>query len=173
MIVNIPSKLEALRDAAVAFVHGRLTNCPDLTPLENWFEIGQGWDDVVMSVDGGVVCLDSIADQYFSNSVLRDYVDLPPKARISKARKLEYARSRLEYEFHNTDDSIHAVCICEHPETYLACFIWGQGQGGWKVDWLGLFKSREELTRMDEGYNGYFVDQSHISDEKILSLWIR
>ncbi len=137
MIVNIPSEIEALRDAAVAFVHGPHLNCPDLKPLEDWFENGQGWDEVVMSVEGGVVCLDSVADRYFSNSELRDYVDLPPKARISKALKLEYARSRLEYEFLNTDDSIHAVafpqfsrqillskserdkCKCKEPNTQL------------------------------------------------------
>jgi len=173
MMVHIPSELEALRDSAVAFAHGRLKTCPDLKPIEDWFENGEGWDDVVMSVEGGAVCLDSIADQYFSNTLMRDYVDLLPKARISKAQKLEFARSRLEYALQQTDDSIHAVCICDHPETYLGCFIFGQGQAGWIVEWVGLFKSREEFIRIDEGCNGYFVDQSHISDEKILSLWTR
>lgn len=171
--VEVPQELESLRDAAVAFAHGKLKKCPDLEPLQEWFENGDGWDHVVMSVQGGAVCLESVAETYFSNLMLRDYVDVLPKARITKAQKLAYARERLEYDFSQTDDSLHAVKISNDPATYLACFIFGQGQGGWVVEWLGLFKSTDELTRLDEGCNGYFVSSDHISDDEILRLWWR
>ena len=169
--IEVPKELESLRDAAVAFAHGKLKKCPDLEPLQDWFENGDGWDDVVMSIQGGVVHLGSVADKYFSNSMLRDYVDIPTKARISKAQKLAYARERLDYEFSQADDSLHAVQISNDPDTYLACFVFGQGQGGWEVDWIGLFNSTQELTSLDEGRWDYFVSSDHISDEKILSLW--
>jgi hypothetical protein len=169
--IDVPKELESLRDAAVAFAHGKLKKCPDLEPLQEWFENGDGWDDVVMSIQGGVVHLGSVADKYFSNSMLRDYVDVPAKARISKAQKLTYARERLDHEFSQADDSLHAVQISNDPDTYLACFIFGQGQGGWEVDWIGLVNSTEELTSLDEGCWDYFVSSDRISDEKILSLW--
>lgn len=171
--IEVPNELESLRDAAVAFAHGKSKNCPDLEPLQEWFENGDGWDDVVMSIQGGVVHLGSVADKYFSNSMLRDYVDVPAKGRISKALKLAYARERLDYEFSQADDSLHAVQISNDPDTYLACFIFSQGQGGWEVNWIGLFMSPDELTRVDEGWCDYFVSSDHISDEKILSLWGR
>jgi hypothetical protein len=171
--VEVPKELESLRDAAVAFAHGKLKKCPDLEPLQEWFENGDGWDDVVMSVLGGVKNLENVALKYFSNSMLRDYVDVPAIGRISKTQKLAYARERLDYELSQTDDSLHAVQISNDPDTYLACFIFSQGQGGWEVDWIGLFKSPEELIRVDEGWCDYFVSSDHISDEKILSLWGR
>lgn len=171
--VEVPEELRSLRDAAVGYVHGKRKTCPDLGPLEEWFENGDGWDHVVMSVEGGAVCLESVAETYFSNSMMRDYVDVLLKARITIAQKLAYARERLEYDFSQTDDSLHAVKISNDPDTYLACFIFGQGQGGWVVEWLGLFKSTDELTRLDEGCNGYFVSSDHISDDEILSLWRR
>ena len=170
--VEVPEELRSLRDAAVAYAHGKRKTCPDLKPLEDWFE-DDGWDHVVMSVQGGAICLESVAETYFSNSMLRDYVDVLPKARITKAQKLAYARERLEYDFSQTDDSLHAVKISNDPDTYLACFIFGQGQGGWVVEWLGLFKSTDELTHLDEGCNGYFVSSDHISDDEILRLWWR
>jgi hypothetical protein len=172
-IVEVPQELKSLRDDAVAFAHGKIKECPDLGPLEVWFENGDGWDHVVMSVLGGVVCVESVAETYFSNSMLRDYVDVLPKARITKAQKLTHARERLEYYLSQTDDSLHAVKINNAPDTYLACFIFSQGQGGWDVNWLGVFKSTDELTRLDEGCNGYFVSSDHISDEEILRLWWR
>lgn len=171
--VEVPIELRSLRDSAVAYAHGKQKTCPDLEPLQDWFENGDGWDHVVMSVEGGAVCLESVAETYFSNSMLRDYVDVLPKPRIAKAQKLAYARERLEYEFSQTDDSLHTVKISNDPDTYLACFIFGQGQGGWVVKWLGLFKSIDELTRLDEGCNGYFVSSDHISDDEILRLWRR
>lgn len=171
--VEVPQELESLRDAAVAFAHGKLKQCPDLEPLHDWFENGGGWDEIAMSVEGGVVNLESVALKYFSNSMLRDYEVVSPKGRISKAQKLAYARERLNYELSQIDDSLHAVQISNDPDTYLACLIFGQGQGGWEVNWIGLFKSTEELTRLDEGWNDYFVSSAHISDEKILSLWSR
>jgi hypothetical protein len=170
--IEVPEDLRSLRDAAVAYAHGKRKTCPDLKPLEDWFE-DDGWDDVVMSVQGGVVHLGSVADKYFSNSMLRDYVDVPPKARISKALKLAYARERLNYELSQTDDSLHAVQISNAPDTYLACFIFGQGQGGWEVDWSGLFTSTDEFIRLDEGLYDYFVSSDHISDDEILRLWWR
>jgi hypothetical protein len=170
--VELPEVLRSLRDAAVAFAHGKIKKLPDLKPLEDWFE-DDGWDDVVMSIQGSVVNLDSVALKYFSNSMLRDYVDVPPKARITKAQKLAYARERLDYEFSQADDSLHAVQISKNPDTYLACFIFGQGQGGWEVDWSGLFTSTDEFIRLDQGLHDYFVSSDHISDEKILSLWWR
>lgn len=171
--VEVPKELESLRDAAVAFAHGKLKKCPELYALQDWFENGDGWDDVVMSTQGGAVHLGSVADTYFSNSMLRGYVDVPSKSRITKAQKLAYARERLDYEFSQVDDSLHAVQISHDPVTYLACFIFGQGQGGWVVDWIGPINSTEELTRLDEGWCDYFVSSDQISDEKILSLWRR
>lgn len=168
--VEVPKELRSLRDAAVAFAHGKLKKCPDLGQLQDWFE-DDGWDEVVTSNQGGAVNLGSVADKYFSNSMLRAYVDVLPNARIAKTHKLAYARDRLDHEFSQTEDSLYAVQISNHPDTYLACFIFGQGQGGWEVDWIGLFNSTEELTRLDEGWNDYFVSPDHISDEKILSLW--
>lgn len=171
--VEVPEELRSLRDSAVAYAHGKRKTCPDLEPLQDWFENGGGWDDIAMSVEGGVVNLESVALKYFSNSMLRDYEDVSAKGRISKALKLAYARERLNYELSQTDDSLHAVQISNDPDTYLACFVFGQGQGGWEVDWIGLLNSTEELTRLDEGCYDYFVSSDHISDEKILSLWGR
>jgi hypothetical protein len=171
MTVEIPEQFEALRKAAVSYACGKRKSCPDLESLQDWFENGDGWDDVVMGNQGGGVYLDSVADKYFSNSMLRDYVDIAPKARITKAQKLAYARERLEYEFRESDDSLHVVQINENPDVYLACLVEGRGQGGWEVFWLGLFRSTEELMDPEKGGDSFYVNQEQISDEMILSKW--
>ena len=40
--VEVPQELKSLRDAAVAFAHGKLKKCPDLEPLQDWSWDGQG-----------------------------------------------------------------------------------------------------------------------------------
>ena len=169
--VEVPQELESLRDAAVAFAHGKLKKCPDLEPLQEWFENGGGWDDVVMAIQGSGIYFESVADQYFSDAVMRHYIDLEKGQRISKSKRLEYARDRLSYEFSQADDSLHAVQISSDPATFLACFIEGQGQGGWEVFWLGTFTSTEELTDIDDCISGFVIDEKLITDQMILDLW--
>ena len=173
MSITFPKKLNALRQAVVQYQQGSRKRSPNLKPLEDWLENEEGWDEVVMSVLGAGIFLETVAEKYFSNSTLRDHVEIKPGARITKAQKLAYVRDCLAYEFRVSDNSLHAVEINDDPKIYLACFILGQGLGGWVVEWLGAYKTVEELITLDDGVAGFFISQQQISDEKILSMWTR
>ncbi len=171
MKVKIPKKLESLRDAAVAFIYGKLEQCPNLGPLEDYFENSDGWDDVVMSIVGPRINLKGLAESYFSNPILRDYVDIKPNSRITKTQKLAFARERINFEISESFDAIHAVQLNEDPPAFLVCVIQSQGQGGWEVSWQGLCKTIDELTEIDEKFLDDIYDADKITDELILKLW--
>ena len=172
MRVEIPKNLLPSRDKAVKFAYGNLKKIPDLHLLEDWFENGDGWDDLVMSNLGYGIYLESFAERFFSSAVLSEYIDIEPEEIIEKSQKLAFARERLEHAINHSEDSLHAVQFNLNPEAYLVCIIMSQGQGGWEVSWRGVFKSLDELTKTDLGLDDFFIDQESMSDEKILSLWV-
>ncbi len=171
MKIEIPEELESLRDFAVAFIYGQLKQCPDLKPLEDYFENGDGWDDVVMSFVGTRINLEELADSYFSNTILRDFVNIEANSQITKTQKLAFARERIKSEISESSDAIHAVQISEDPSAFLVCIIESRGQGGWEVNWQGLCKSIDELTNINENFLSDIYDVDKISDELNLKLW--
>jgi len=171
MKIKIPKNLESLRDAAVAFIYGKLEKCPNLGPLEDYFENSDGWDDVVMSIVGPRINFKELAESYFSNPILRDYVDIKPNSRITKTQKLAFARERINFEISESSDFIHAVQLSEEPSAFLVCVIESRGQGGWEVSWQGLCKTIDELTEIDEKFLYDIYDTDKITDELILKLW--
>ena len=64
MAIVIPDSLQALAKAAVRRVFKKSLPEPDLKPLHDWFE-DVGWDEIVMSVQGGCVSLENISERFF------------------------------------------------------------------------------------------------------------
>jgi hypothetical protein len=171
MAIDIPSSLQDLAKSAVEKVFIKNLRITDLKPLYEWFE-NDGWDDLVMSVQGGCVYLEQVADHWFYDDLLKEDLDLDSgEVSITDEMRISFARMRLDFDLSQTDDSIHAVelKVPGLPSVFLDCLIKGQGQGGWEVEWGRAFKTLPELLN---SYGDMVVmDSKTISDNKILKLW--
>ena len=171
MAIVIPDSLQALAKAAVRRVFKKSLPEPDLKPLHDWFE-DVGWDEVVMSVQGGCVYLENVAERYFYDEMLKDNPDSDAReSKITDETRLMFARERIDYELSQTEDYVHAVelKVSGLPSVFLDCYISGQGQGGWGVEWGSEYKTVQDLL---DSYVGVAIgDSGSVSDKQILELW--
>ena len=171
MAIVIPDSLQALAKAAVRRVFKKSLPEPDLKPLHDWFE-DVGWDEVVMSVQGGCASLENISERFFYDEMLEDNPDSDARgSKITDETRLLFARERIDYELSQTDDYVHAVelKVSGLPSVFLDCYISGQGQGGWDVGWGSEYITVQDLL---DSYVGVAIgDSGSVSDEQILELW--
>lgn len=171
MAIDIPESLQELARAAVRGVFENNLPKPDLKPLHDWFEDG-GWDEVVMSVQGGCVHLEDISERFFYDEMLEENSNSDAHgSKITNEMRLLFARERIDFQLSQTEDYVHAVelKVSGLPSVFLDCYISGQGQGGWEVGWGSEYKSVQDLL---DSYVGVAIgDSGSISDEQILELW--
>lgn len=171
MAIVIPDSLQALAKAVVRGVFKKSLPEPDLKPLHDWFE-DVGWDEIVMSVQGGCVSLENISERFFYDEMLEDNPDSDARgSKITDETRLMFARERIDYELSQTEDYVHAVelKVSGLPSVFLDCYISGQGQGGWDVGWGSEYKTVQDLL---DSYVGVAIgDSGSVSDKQILELW--
>ena len=171
MAIVIPDSLQALAKAAVRRVFKKSLPEPDLKPLHDWFE-DVGWDEMVMSVQGGCVYLENVSERFFHDGLLeRDPGSDARGSLITDEMRLLFARERIDYELSQTEDYVHAVevKVSGLPSVFLDCFISGQGQGGWDVGWGSQYKTVQHLL---DSYVGVAIgDSGSVTDKQILELW--
>lgn len=171
MAIEIPESLQALARAAVEGVFENKRTKPDLKPLHDWFE-DVGWDEVVMSVQGGCVYLENVAERFFYDEMLEDNPGSDAGgSKITDETRLLFARERIDYELSQTEDYVHAVelKVSGLPSVFLDCYISGQGQGGWDVGWGSEYKTVQDL--LDSYVGAAIGDSGSVSDKQILELW--
>ena len=169
MAIELPQSLHKLAtDVVNSVIHKRLP-LPDLTPIQDWFE-NEGWDEVVMSVQGNIVYVENIASDSFNDDSIRENSD-SAEIQITDVIRIQFGRMFIESQLDQTEDSLHAVelKVLQLPSVFLDCMVIGQGQGGWYCDWGSAYQSMDELL---EAYKGMAVrDSSDFSDDEILALW--
>ncbi len=135
--------------------------------LQSWYE-NEGWDELVIGVIGTVVDRDSLASDCFNDHSLRYDEGISRRKKISNQQRIDYARQNFSTACDQAMDSFHAIELKKRgrPSAFLACMVYGQGQGGWDVQWCGIFPSKE--TAMGKG-RGNIGDE--ITDAEILKLW--
>ena len=167
MAIEIPEALQGLASAVVKKSFRKNLPKPDLTPLQDWFEAA-GWDEVVMSEQGGCVDLHNISSNWFDD----ENVDLEEgEEKITDKMRLAFARERIDFELDNYEVAVHAVelKVPDLPPVFLECVITTQEPGGWKVEWGRVFKTVDELLA---SYDEMLIMESTaVSDSKILKLW--
>ena len=171
MAVEIPESFQDLAKAAIRKVYKKYSRTPDLKPLHDWFE-NEGWDEIVMSSLGGCVYLESVASTDFYDDYLKEDFDLSANnVFLSDEMRISFARRRLDFHLNQADDSIHAVelKVPELPSVFIDCFIRGQGQGGWELEWGLAYKTTQDL--LDSYGEMVVMDAKEVSDNKILKLW--
>jgi len=171
MAIEIPESLRKLAEDTIKSVFDKNFPAPDQKPLHDWYE-DDGWDDVVMSIQGGCVDLKSLASDYFHDYEITD--DLGSEdIEITDQMRLSYARSLLAKRLEESDDGIQAVelKVSSLPSVFLDCFIHGQGQYGDEVYWGKAYKSAQEV--LDIYKNNWVMDSRDVSDEDLLKLWNR
>ena len=169
MAVDIPESLQELAILAVKKVFKKYRPIPDLKPLHDWFE-DDGWDEVVMSGQGGCIYLESVSSTDFYDEYLKEDLDGGDET-ITDEMRIAFARKRIDFQLSQADDSIHAVelKVPDLPPVFLDCLIKGQGQGGWEVEWGPAYKTIQEL--LDSYGDMVVMDSKTVSDNKILKLW--
>jgi hypothetical protein len=169
MAIEIPESLRKLAtDAVTSIIHQSLP-LPDLKPLQDWFE-DEGWDEVVMSVQGSCVYVENFAADYFNDDSVREHSD-SDDVDITDTMRIQFGRMFIDSRLEQSEDSVHAVelKVSPLPSVYLDCMVIGQGQGGWLLEWGTAYASVQELL---DSYEGTAVgDSTSLSDEKILELW--
>ncbi|NBY26097.1 MAG: hypothetical protein EBQ71_01890 [Betaproteobacteria bacterium] len=107
-----------------------------------------------------------------NDEMLEDSPDSDARgSKITDETRLLFARERIDYELSQTDDYVHAVelKVSGLPSVFLDCYISGQGQGGWGVEWGSEYKTVQDLL---DSYVGYAIgDSGSVSDKQILELW--
>jgi hypothetical protein len=171
MAIVIPDSLKALAKAAVRRVFKKSLPEPDLKPLHDWFE-DVGWDEIVMSVQGGCTSLENISEQFFYDELIqKDPGSDAHGSLITDEMRLLFARERIDFQLSQTEDYVHAVelKVPGLPSVFLDCYISGQGQGGWDVGWGSQYKTVQDLL---DSYVGVAIgDSGSVSDKQILELW--
>ena len=169
MTVELPQSLHELAGEVIQGVLNGILPLPNLKPVQDWFE-DEGWDEVVMSMQGSCVYLDQFVPDFFSDESVRDHSDLDD-IEITDAMRIQFGRMFIDHRLEQSEDSVHAVelKVSPLPSVYLDCMVIGQGQGGWLLEWGTAYASVQELL---DSYEGTAIgDSTSISDEKILELW--
>ena len=169
MAIELPESLRKLAADVVHSVVNQSLPLPDLKPLQDWFEV-EGWDAVVMSVQGSCVYLENFASDYFNDDSVREHSD-SDDVDITDEMRIQFGRMYVDSRLEQSEDSVHAIELKVSPlaSVFLDCMVIGQGQGGWELEWGSVYKSVKELL---DSYEGMVVgDSTNVSDEKILELW--
>jgi len=131
MAIVIPDSLQALAKAAVRGVFKKSLPEPDLKPLHDWFK-DIGWDEIVMSAQGGCTTLEDISEQFFYDELIEKDPGLGAhRSLITDEMRLLFARERIDFQLSQTEDSVHAVelKVPGLPSVFLDCYISGKGKG--------------------------------------------
>ncbi len=169
MAIKLPQSLHKLATEVVKGVLDKRLPLPDLKPIQDWFE-DEGWDEVVMSVQGNIVYVENIASDSFNDDSIRDNSD-SDDIEITDRIRIQFGRMFIDDQLDQTEDSLHAVelKVSRLPAVFLDCMVIGQGQGGWYCEWGSAYQSMQELL---DSYKGMAVrDSSNVSDDEILDLW--
>ena len=169
MSLQIPSNLRELSAGVIESLANSNMAMPDLHPFHLWLE-NEGWDEVVMSILGQFVYLDHIADRFFYDSCLKEYVDIG-RDEITDQIRVDFAREKIDYSISISEDSIHAIHLSldESSSFFLLCVINGQGQGGWDIEWGYVFQTIQELIASLDTH--MLIDSKSVTNEELLKLW--
>jgi hypothetical protein len=169
MALEIQSDLQSLSAKVIESLADSNKAMPDLQPLHDWLENDE-WDEIVMSILGQFVYLDHIADTFFYDACLRDYIDID-EDEITDQIRIDFAREKIDYAISISEDSVHAIHLYldQSSSFYLLCVINGQGQGGWEVEWGYVYKTIDELMASFDNY--LLIDNHSASDTDIIKLW--
>lgn len=169
MSIQIPSNLRELSADVIKSLADSNMAMPDLQALHVWLE-NEGWDEVVMSILGQFVYLDHIADRFFYDSCLKEYIDIG-QDEITDQIRVDFAREKIDYAISISEDSIHAIHLSldQSSSFFLLCVINGQGQGGWDIEWGYVFQNIDELMASLDTH--MLIDTKSATNEELLKLW--
>ena len=169
MALEIPSDLRSLSEDVIKSLADSNKAIPDLQLLCDWLENDE-WDEVVMSILGQFVYLDQIADKYFYDDCLQEYIDIED-GEITDQIRIDFARDKIDHAISISEDSVHAIQLSldQSSSFFLLCVINGQGQGGWEVEWGYVYQNIDELMASLDSY--MLIDSKSATDKEILKLW--
>ena len=170
MTAELPQTLQKLAVEVINHVTNGSLPLPDLKPLQDWFE-DEGWDKVVMSVQGSCVYVEHFAADYFNDDSVREHSD-SEDVDITDTMRIQFGRMFIDSRLEQSEDSVHAVelKVSPLPSVFLDCMIVGQGQGGWLVEWGSVYKSVNELLESYEKVDAVIGASTEVSDKRILEI---
>ena len=171
MTIELPNSLHKLAVEVINSVVNGSLPLPDLKPIEDWLE-DEGWDEVVMSVQGSCVYLDHVASDFFNDDSVREHSD-SDDVHITDEIRVHFGRMFIESRLEQSEDSVHAVelNVSPLPSVFLDCMVIGQGQGGWLIEWGSAYGSIQELLDSYGKVEALIGESANVSDERILELW--
>ncbi len=170
MNLELPDNLEEIKNAAIENFWTKSGEAPDLTQLQEWLE-DEGWNIVVSGMYGQCLWVETLADQWFYDQAIIEDSDIKDTAEITDQNRIQHAKKRAEYAHSESDDTVHLVELSKsgYEPVYLVCLVLGRGQGGWEVEWEGLFANIESYLSKFDGM--LLLGKEELTDFQILSLW--
>ena len=176
MDINVQTAIDNL-------IESREQNCSppkDVATLLAWTEV-DGWDYCVKAweaagepvvVDWNVFCEELANDQS-----VEEYKDLDPEG-LTDDDRLAHLQARLNYSYADPDDghswSVHPILVA-HTNGTAAVFcllVQNRGQGGYELEWLGLFPNVEASMVALEA-SGYRRCDVPLSHDAVKTAWRR
>lgn len=162
----------------------------DLKVLQEWLEI-DGWE-LIGDLSDEILLTDLRAlseyfeDQWVMSEFLdwipdedADYESLTDKDRLKWARHICTAIDHGEL-LNDREDLLataHPVALTstKGESAVIACVLLFQGQGGFGVEWHGIWKDRQAFDDYLPSLDSYCLleDTAQLTDERILSMWSR
>lgn len=178
-MVNLPKKLNTIRDQVIDHVRNNTPEPKNLGDLVSWFE-DEGWDEILSGWGSEHVALklDYLASLKFNDKemIASEGLDEP----LTKELRIDYARRLISDALEQSDGyecpSVHAVEIkkASGESAVLGWLVEIHGQGGPAPEFQGVFSDKENFYQLLSGW-GLLLDteEQNLTDESILKLWTK
>ena len=164
-MVDLPKKLNTIRDQVIDHVRNNTPEPKNLGDLVSWFE-DEGWDEILSGWGSEHVALklDYLASLKFNDKemIASEGLDEP----LTKELRIDYARRLISDALEQSDGyecpSVHAVEIkkASGESAVLGWLVEIHGQGGPAPEFQGVFSDKENFYQLLSGWGCLLIQKS-------------
>jgi hypothetical protein len=172
---KFPKNLWPIRDTVIERIHAGKTLPSEIQKIYEWLS-NEGWDDLVGkdSNESMIIYLGSFCE---NDAELRTVFDVEDSIGITDQMRIQFSRDLLSKVI-SGEDSYDYSTVVFYPlkgndeKEVIICATLNCQQGGWDVEWNGVFLISDLIFKEFKIEGIYLVDHlDTIDDASILSFW--
>ena len=174
-ITQLPAHLWPYRDSVIDAVHSGNEAPESISLIYEWLE-NDGWTELVDQNANGDLAV-SIPNLCSEDAELRAVLDIDDAVLITNQMKIQHTRERLqELDSGSFFYDYPEITFCRIENNDGMSVVLGAlfkvQQGGWDVNWVGVFKTSEQFFQAMK-LNGLWTvsELDSIDDQSILQFW--